>query len=188
MPPPPRPHLSQAQASFAVTQKKAVWGAQGAAALWRDGNTHIQLEGLQHCPVPPRDGGEEAKHFLDDAVQVVKAVDVVKPEGALADAAVVEDAFAAQLLPQLPQHLRMFEELHDQRGAGTGRGGIGSKDELQSAILKDKSKARLRHKGWTDRPAAMAYQGTGTQLAVGHGIPVTSNCKGSLCAGTGPGY
>lgn len=85
---------------------------------------------MQHRPVPPGDGGEEAKHLLDDTVQVVEAVDVVEPEGALTDAAIVEDALAAQLLSQLLQDPGVFEELHDQRGAGAGGGGVGSEDEL----------------------------------------------------------
>lgn len=106
---------------------------------------------MQHRPVPPRDGGEEAKDLLDDTVQVVEAVDIVEAEGTLADAAVVEDALAAQLLPQLLQDPGVFEELHDQRGAGAGGGGVGGEDELQGAILKDESEARVRHWEWTDR-------------------------------------
>lgn len=137
---------------------------------------------MQHRPVPPRDGGEETKHLFDDTVQVLEAVDVVQPEGALADAAVVEDAFAAQLFTQLLQDPRVFEELHDQRGAGAGSGGIGGKDELQGTILKDKSKARIRHRGQAERPTAMAHQGTGTQAAMGQFFPSSSPGWSSLTA------
>lgn len=149
---------------------------------------------MQHCPVPPGDGGEEAKHLLDDAVQVVEAVDVVKPEGALADAAVVEDALAAQLLPQFLQHPGVFEELHDQRGAGASSGGIGSEDELQGAILKDKSKARVRHRGWADRQASRRGMSRGRHAGC-HGAFLSPRalqprhiCKVPPCAGTGLGH
>lgn len=161
-----RSHLSQAQTSFATRCRRLFWAAHGTTAPQGDSHTHIQLEGLQHCPVPPGDGGEEAKHLLDDTVQVVQAADVVEPEGSLTDAAVVEDAFAAQLLPQLLQDAGVFEELHDQRGAGTGRGGIGSKDELQGAILRDKRETRVRHEGWKDRQASSRVTSrTGMQAA-----------------------
>lgn len=190
-----RSPLSQPPSSFATTCKRLFWGAHGAATLQGDNNTHIQLKGLQHCPVPAGDGGEKAKHLLDDAVQVVEAVDVVEPEGALADAAIVEDALAAQLLPQLLQNPGVLEELHDQRGAGTGGGGVGSKDELQGSILKDKSKAGVRHGGWIDRQASsLAQQGTGVQAAMGYFFPqqlsslVMSDCKVSPCAGTRLGH
>lgn len=101
-------------------------------------STHIQLEGLQHRPITSRDGGEQPQHFLDDTVQVVEAMDRVQVEGALTEATVVKDPVAPQLFAKLLEDAGMLQELHDERGAGAGRSGIGSKDQLQGAILESK--------------------------------------------------
>lgn len=129
----------------------------GSARVPSGSCTHIQLKGLQHRPVPSGDGGEEPQHLLDDTVQVVEAVDGVQLQGALAEAAVVEDPFAPQLFAELLQDRGVFQELHDQGGAGAGCGGVGGKDKLQGAVLK--GKRRMKWMGMKGRPGRLSSPG-----------------------------
>ena len=101
--------------------------------------SHVELEGLQHGAVAAGDRREQAHDLLNNAVQVVQPTERVKAQRALAGAAAaVQEALSPQLLPQLLQHGRVLQQLHDKRGAGAGSGGVGSKDELQGPVLQQR--------------------------------------------------
>lgn len=105
--------------------------------------THIKLEGLQGSPVASWDGGVESQHFLDDTVQVLESEDGVEAQRSLAQAAIVQDAVAPQLLTQFLQHRRVFQQLHDERRTGTGCGSEGSEDQLNGGLLTMEGRGRM---------------------------------------------
>lgn len=121
---------------------------------------HVELEGLQHSAVAPGDGREQAHDLLDDAVQVVQPTERAEAQRALAGAAAaVQDALGPQLLPQLLQHGRMLQQLHDERGAGAGGGGVGGEDELQRPVLqKQRSTACNLGSAWWPQPGGSPSQ------------------------------
>lgn len=54
----------------------------------------------------------------------------------------MEKTPGSQLLPQALQDSGVAEELHDERGAGAGCRGEGSKDQLDCRLLWDDREAR----------------------------------------------
>ena len=54
----------------------------------------------------------------------------------------MEETSGSQLLPQALQDGRVAEELHDERGAGAGRGGEGGEDQLDGRLLWDDRERR----------------------------------------------
>lgn len=100
--------------------------------------TYIKFKSLHSCSVGTRHGCKEPQHLLDDTVQVFEAHDGVEPQLSFrAQASIVEQTPGPQLLPQPFQDSRVAEELHDEGSAGAGRGGEGSKDQLNGRLLWD---------------------------------------------------
>lgn len=98
--------------------------------------TYIEFKGLHGCSVGPWHRCKESQHLFDNAVQVFKAHNGIQPQLSFrAQASIVEQTPGPQLFPQSLQDRRMAEELHDEGSAGTGRGGKGSKDQLNGRLL-----------------------------------------------------